>query len=186
MNLLKRLGWVAGGEPEPEAGAGDTETVRKIVARLEALPPERARYVAAFAYVLSRVAHADLSITAEETAKMEEIVRRLGHLPEDQTVLVVEIAKGQSRLFGGTENYLVTRELAGIATPEQKHELLDCLFAVAAADGGISSPEEVQIRQIANELGFTHEEFVTARSEWRDHRDVLKGLPGSKGLPGRE
>lgn len=182
MNLLKRLGWVGGGgEPEPEAagaGAGDTETVRKIVARLEALPPERARYVAAFAYVLSRVAHADLSITADETAKMEEILRRLGHLPEDQAVLVVEIAKGQSRLFGGTENYLVTRELAGIASPEQKHELLDCLFAVAAADGGISSPEEVQIRQIANELGFTHEEFVAARSEWREHRDVLKGLPG--------
>jgi uncharacterized tellurite resistance protein B-like protein len=185
MNLLKRLGWVAGDEPEPEAAAaGDTETVRKIVARLEALPPERARYVAAFAYVLSRVAHADLSITAEETAKMEEIVRRDGHLPADQAVLVVEIAKAQSRLFGGTENYLVTRELAGIAGPEQKRELLDCLFAVAAADGGISSPEEVQIRQVANELGFTHEEFVAARAAWREHRDVLKGLPGSSGLPG--
>lgn len=180
MSLLRFLGLGGAGEEEAAAaaGAGDTETVRKIVARLEALPPERARYVAAFAYVLSRVAHADLSISADETAKMEEIVRRLGHLPEDQAVLVVEIAKGQSRLFGGTENYLVTRELAAIASAEQKRELLDCLFAVAAADGGISSPEEVQIRQVSNELGFTHEEFVAARSVWRDHRDVLKGLPG--------
>lgn len=180
MSLWKRLGFVAADAPDAgePAGGGDTETVRKIVARLEALPPERARYVAAFAYVLSRVAHADMSITADETAKMEEIVRRDGHLPPDQAVLVVEIAKAQSRLFGGTENYLVTRELAGIATPEQKHELLDCLFAVAAADGGISSAEEVQVRQVANELGFTHEEFVAARAEWREHRDVLRGLPG--------
>jgi len=182
MNLLRRLGFgAAGGGERGDAAAGaagETETVRKIVARLEALPPERARYVAAFAYVLSRVAHADLSVTADETAKMEEIVRRLGHLPEEQAVLVVEIAKAQSRLFGGTENYLVTRELAGLATAEQKRELLDCLFAVAAADGGISSPEEAQIRQVASELGFALEDFVAARSAWREHRDVLRGLPG--------
>ena len=183
MNLVRRLGFGGGGGgagagDEAAAGAGETESVRKIVARLEALPPERARYVAAFAYVLSRVAHADLAITADETAKMEEIVRRHGHLPEDQAVLVVEIAKAQSRLFGGTENYLVTRELAGLATAEQKRELLDCLFAVAAADGGISSPEEAQIRQVASELGFQLEDFVAARAEWREHRDVLRGLPG--------
>lgn len=180
MNLLRRLGFGGGGEADEAAagGAGDTETVRKIVARLEALPPERARYVAAFAYVLSRVAHADLAITAEETAKMEEIVHRLGHLPEEQAVLAVEIAKAQSRLFGGTENYLVTRELSGLATPEQKRELLDCLFAVAAADGGISSPEEAQIRQVASELGFGLEEFVAVRRAWSEHRDVLRGLPG--------
>ena len=180
MNLLRWLGFdaAAGGGEEAADSAGDTETVRKIVARLEALPAERARFVAAFAYVLSRVAHADLDITAEETGKMEEILRGDGHLPEDQAVLVVEIAKAQSRLFGGTENYLVTRELAGLATAEQRREVLDCLFAVAAADGGISSPEEAQIRQVASELGFSHGEYVAARAAWREHRDVLKGLPG--------
>jgi uncharacterized tellurite resistance protein B-like protein len=180
MDLLRWLG-LGGAEARDETrgeAAGDTETVRKIVARLDALPPERARYVAAFAYVLSRVAHADLTITADETRAMEEIVRRFGHLPEEQAVLVVEIAKAQSRLFGGTENFLVTREFAGLAGPGERRELLDCLFAVAAADGGISSPEEAQIRQIASELDFSHREYVEARSAWSEHRDVLKGLPG--------
>ena len=51
----------AGGSPAAEP-AGDTETVRAIVRELEALPPERARYVAAFAFILARVAHADLEI----------------------------------------------------------------------------------------------------------------------------
>ena len=31
---------------------GETESVRRIAARLEALPPARARFVAAFAYLL--------------------------------------------------------------------------------------------------------------------------------------
>jgi uncharacterized tellurite resistance protein B-like protein len=176
VDLLSRLGF--GGSAPSAEESGDTETVRKIVRRLEALSPERARYVAAFAYVLSRVAHADLEITPDETRKMEEIVRRDGHLPEDQAVLVVEIAKAQSRLFGGTENFLVTREFAGLAGREQRRELLDCLFAVAAADGGISSPEEAQIRQIASELGFSHREYVEARSAWSGHREVLRGLAG--------
>lgn len=153
-----------------------TDTVRRIAAELEALPPERARYIAAFAYVLSRVAHADLDVSKDETREMEKIVRRFGHLPEDQAVLVVEIAKSQARLFGETENYLVTRELDELATREQKEEILDCLFAVSAADDSISSTEETHIRQIASELGFSHKEYVQARSDWSDKREVLKGL----------
>jgi len=135
-----------------------------------------ARFVAAFAYILGRVAHADLHISEEETRKMEEIVHSLGHLPEDQSVLVVQIAKSQNRLFGGTENYLVTREFMEISRPEQRQELLDCLFAVSASDDSISGVEEAQIRQIASELGFSHRDFVTARSAYNQHREVLKPL----------
>ena len=153
-----------------------TDTVRKIVAELEALEPEKAGYIAAFAYIMGRVAHADRKISAEETQAMEEIVCKLGHLPEAQAVLVVEIAKSQNRLFGGTENFLVTREFAEISTPDQRQELLDCLFAVSAADESISSVEEAQIRQIASELGFSHREYIEARSVYSQHREVLKRL----------
>jgi hypothetical protein len=37
---------------------------------------------------------------------------------------------------GGTEDYLVTREFREISTPAQRRELLDCLFAAAAATRG--------------------------------------------------
>lgn len=163
-----------------ESGAGETETVRKIVRELEALPAGEARRIAAFAYILSRVAHADLDISEEETREMERIVTEVGHVPEAQAVLVVQIAKSQSRLFGGTENFLVTREFKDLATVEQRRELLDCLFAVSAADDSITGPEEAQIRQIAEELGFTHGDYIDARSVWSHKRSVLKGLPGSK------
>lgn len=174
MSILKRLL----GNADQVTPESEVEAVRRIARELEAMEPGRARYVAAFAYLLSRVANADLSVSEEETLKMERIVQALGHMPPDQAALVVEIAKAQNRLFGGTENFLVTRELRDLATREQCMELLDCLFAVSAADESISGAEETQIRQIASELGFTHAELVQARSAYNDKREILKGLPG--------
>ena len=176
-SILKALGLGTTTETAPERS---TETVRKIVSELEAMEPARARYVAAFAYILGRVAHADLDISEHETHKMEEIVHGLGHLPEDQSVLVVQIAKSQNRLFGGTENFLVTREFVEISSLEQRQELLDCLFAISAADRSISGVEEAQIRQIASELGFSHSDYVAARSVYNEHREVLKPLLGDE------
>lgn len=157
----------------------DTETVRKIVARLEALPPEQARYVAAFAFILARVANADLEITEDETRDMEQLVMQYGGLPEDQAVLAVHLAKSQQVLFGGTENFLVTREYAEIASHEEKERLLHCLFAVAAADGSISVAEENEISRIAEELGIDRHELIEIRSGYNDKRSVLQNLPGA-------
>lgn len=173
MGILDLLG-LKKDEVRPEGG--DTTTVRRIVAELESFDTEKARFVAAFAYILGRVAHADLDISDDETRTMERIVHSLGHLPEEQAILVVQIAKSQHRLFGGTENFLVTREFRDLSTDTQRLELLDCLFAVSAADQSISGAEETQIRQIASELGFSHRQFVDARAEWSEHREVLKDL----------
>ena len=43
-----------------------------------------------------------------------------------------------------------------------------------AAAAAITGDEEAQIRQIANELGFEHSEFVQARLAYSDKRTVLK------------
>jgi uncharacterized tellurite resistance protein B-like protein len=153
---------------------GDTDTVRRIVSELEQLDATRARFLAAFAYVLSRVAGADLHISDVETNKMVDLLRRAGHLPEAQAVLVVQIAKSQHRLFGGTENYLVTREFREIASDAERRELLECLFALSAADDAISGEEENQIRQIASELGFSHPEYIQARLAYSDKRTVFR------------
>lgn len=155
-------------------GHGDTDTVRRIVDELDRLEPSRARYLAAFAYVLSRVAAADLDVSRVETETMVEILQRVGRLPEAQAVLVVEIAKAQNRLFGGTEDFLVTREFRGIASETQRGELLNCLFAVSTADNAISAEEEAKIWQIASELGFSHADYVAVRLVYSDKRTVFR------------
>jgi uncharacterized tellurite resistance protein B-like protein len=164
----------ARGAAAPGGPAADTETVRKISAALDQLEPERARYIAAFAYILSRVARADLSISDDETRTMERVVAEKGVLPEAQAVMVVQMAKTQNILFGGVENFLVTREFERIATHEQKIALLHCLFAVSAADRSISSAEDTTIRKIAGELNLDHADFVAVKSAYVDRLATRK------------
>ena len=168
------LDWLRGLTERTDTAEGDTETVRRIVQELDRLEPARARFLAAFAYVLSRVAGADSHFSDEETAKMVDLVARSGHLPEAQAIVVVEIAKRQNTMFGGTENFLVTREFRELATDAERRDLLDCLFAVSAADHSVTLDEESQIWQTASELGFTHDEYIAVRLKYSDKRSVMR------------
>jgi uncharacterized tellurite resistance protein B-like protein len=177
MSVAKLLGLLKGQSEVSSAASSssaNTETVRKIVRELDKMEPERARYVAAFAYLLSRVARADMNISEVETEQMEKQVVRLSGLPEEQAILVVQIAKSQATLFGGTENFLVTQEFNKMASQEQKLSLLQCLFAVSAADQSISNVEDREIREITNELQLTHQDFINARLMYKDYLAVLK------------
>ena len=171
MSVLRKLF----GAPEAETrGPGETETVRRIAEALDRMEPDKARYIAAFAYILSRVAHADSQVSDEEVHVMESVVMLAGQLPEDQAILVVQMAKQRNQLFGATENFLVTREFNRIAEREQKLNLLHCLFSVSAVHDEISTPEDNEIRQIASELGLDHREFIAVRSTFRDRLRVLR------------
>jgi uncharacterized tellurite resistance protein B-like protein len=162
---------------EQPSGSSETATVRKIVDALDRLPEAEARRIAAFAYVLSRVARADLEISSAETRAMERIVHELGGLTEEQAILVVQMAKTQSLLFAGTENFLVTREYNRLVSHDEKLGLLECLFAVSAADQSISAVEDHEIRRIASELQLEHGDFIAARAAFRQYLAVLKAPP---------
>jgi len=164
---------------EREKSSSETETVRKITQALDRLEPERAKYIAAFAYLLGRAARADLNISPEEARVMERIVMEHGGLPEEQAIIVIQIAKAQNILFGGTENYLVSREFKEMSGYPERMALLDCLFAVAAADESISTIEDNEISQIADELRIEHRDFISIRLKYRDSLAVFKDSPRS-------
>jgi uncharacterized tellurite resistance protein B-like protein len=174
VSILQR--WLGG---QTRSETGDTEVVRRIAARLSQLPPDRASWLAAFAFVLARVANADLRITESETDAMQTLVAEVAGIRSDEAALAVEIAKSQQRLLGGTENYVVTREFRELSDRAQRTRLLECLFAVAAADGTISSEESTEIAKIADELGFTRAEMIALRTPWLDKLSALRDLPKS-------
>ena len=157
-------------------GDGETATVRRIVARLEALPRDQAQFLAGFAYVMSRAAQADLDISDAETTVMEQSIVELGGLDEAQAVLVVEMAKIQARAEGSTEDFLVTRELARVATEEQKLAVLRCCFAVGAADDSISADEASIVNEIARELGLSREQLNAVREEFVERLSAIQAL----------
>lgn len=181
LDFLKRPDSVPAVGPET-SGRSDTDVdaVRRIVGELDAMPPPRARWVAAFAYLLGRVAHADLDISEEETTAMVRLLREIGELEEGQAVLVAEIAKRQNQLFGGTENFLVAREFRDLADVEERRRLLACLLGVAAADESISSIEEREVKRVADELGLDRDDYIEALSKFSEHREVLRGLGGAE------
>jgi uncharacterized tellurite resistance protein B-like protein len=150
----------------------ESAPLRETLDALDHLEPDRARFLAAFAYLLGRVAHADQHVSPEETRAMEALVRDEGRLSQDQAMVVTQLAKTGNLLFGGTANFLVAREFSALATYDQKLALMRCLFALSATDASISTAEESEIHRIANELRIDHPDLVALRVSHRRH------LPG--------
>ena len=167
MSLWKWLGVEA-----PADGSG-SEAVAEIERALSMLEPDRARFLACFAYILTRSSRADHEVTAEEAALMERIVADRGGIPPEQAAIVVRIARTSAVRSAGTDDFIVTREFNAIATHEQKLALLDCLFAVSAADRSILTVEDNEIRRIANELKLEHGEYIAVRSRYLQNLKVL-------------
>ena len=167
MALLKWLGITGGGEPSDDNQLGGIEQA------LAAHGPERARFLALFAYILTRVARADHQITDGEARVMERIIAGHAGIDEGQAELVVRIARtaGHSR---GTDDYLITREFERTATREEKLAILDSLFEIAAADSSILTVEDNEVRRVASELKLEHAEYIAARQQYLGHLNVLK------------
>jgi hypothetical protein len=70
----------------------------------------------------------------------------------------LEVARGEA--FGGPG--------------EERVALLHCCSGVAAADNEISPSEEAELRQITNELGLEHADFIAARTAHRDAVPLLR------------
>jgi uncharacterized tellurite resistance protein B-like protein len=172
MSILAWLGLDSRAAPD-----GESAVVRRIVAELESMDRASARRLALFAFLLARVANVDLDVAQGESAEMERLVGEQGGLTPAQAALVVEIAKAENRLLGSTHNFLAARELRDLATPEQRLDLLRALFAVAAADGSISTAEEEEIRVISRTLLLDEREYLAIRAGFSDRRAVLQGWP---------
>jgi len=172
--ILDSLGLAA--LPGGGAEAATSPAVQAVADRLQGLAPERARLVAALALVLARVARADTVASGRELAAIAAILQEHGGLTADQAGLVSELVSHRQQLFGVSDAYLATREFKRLASARELDCILRCLFAIGAADDSITLVEEEEVRQVASELGFTHEQFVAARGAFRDQREVLRGL----------
>lgn len=176
MVLRKLFASQPGDSPSAAPDAAETATVRRIVRELDQIEPERRRFLAGFAYVLSRAAHSDLVIKEDELRLMERIVAEIGGLPEAQAVLVIEIARNQTELYSGTEDYLVTREFNRVATDEERRAVVEACFAVVAADHEITSEEYAELTQIADELNLSRPQLNEIRNEYRDHLTAIQRM----------
>jgi tellurite resistance protein len=165
----------------PQPATDDSESIRRISGQIEALPIDQRRFVAGFAYVLARAAHADLEITQAELQYMEKAVIEVGHLSEAEAVLVVEMARNMTELYGPTDDYVVTRDFANRSTREQREDLLRTAFSVGATDDSINAAESAELNEIGKELGFRADEVDAVRDEFRDQLAALQAMRAARG-----
>ena len=136
MSLKSIRAWLGVGAPEEQEFA----PLRETLEALDHLEPDRARFLAAFAYLVGRVAHADLQVSAEETRAMEELVREQGQLTQEQAMVVVQLAKTSNLLFGGSANFLVAKQFSELATYDQKLALMRAMLADDAEVRDLAEP----------------------------------------------
>lgn len=145
----------------------ETETVADIATVLTGLSPERARLLAAFTYLLGRVAFADHEVTAEERAVMEARLATEADVSAEQAQRMVQLAVDATGSHGAAEDYQVAREFELLATRDEKLQLLRALFAVSAQHG-IATVEETEISRIASVLRLERADVAALRLEFRD------------------
>ena len=151
----------------------ESDAIASLAQGMGNVPPDRARYIAGFALLLSRIAAADHEVTAQEATMLERVVCEKTGLPADQAALVVDRARAHQQRHGGTDDFLVTRELTERWSYDEKLAILDCLFAVAVADERIRAQESNEIGRIANELRIEQKDLAKVRHRYRDRLAVL-------------
>ena len=71
----------------------------------------------------------------------------------------------------------MARTYRELSTDEERQRLVRCLYAVAAADSSVTTPEDNEIFEIATEIGMGRTDVVALRAEFKEHLAVLKALP---------
>ena len=179
MSFLRRFFVLEGVVPPPPAtpgSAAEVEMVHAIIARLNNLPPDRARFVACAAYVVARAASADAHVSDAASKYMEDVLVKQSGLDAAEAALVVETAKLQALTTGGTDDYLVTREFREVSTIEQRLDILRACFAVAAIDGTIDAAESFTLDEIALELNLEPMQLASLRGEFADRFSAVQAM----------
>jgi uncharacterized tellurite resistance protein B-like protein len=170
LRFLGLSGLEAGREAEPAS-------LRELIRSLEDVPADQARLVAAFAYLLARVAGADLETVDHER---ETITRRLSEfaaLDRDQADRLAEAAIAMSERHGASDDHLVARAFRDMSDHDERIRLVRCLFAIAAADETITALEDNEIFEVATAIGVARGDVVAVRSEWKAYLGSMRALP---------
>lgn len=167
--LLSALGLQHDGPPP-----GADPFLCRLQEQLQQLGPQRLEYLAGFAGQLARVAHADNGISAAEATVIAAQLCEQAGLTDAEAGIVVDLLRQEFDVLRSVQPYVLNRAVNAQASPAAKETLIDCLYAVAAADRLVSDVEEQEIRRIATALLIPHGALMDIRARYRDRIEVLQ------------
>lgn len=125
------------------------------------IPADEARKLALAGGILATLAHVDANVADAERERIVAALEQGWGISHDRAVLVAEAAIEESK--ANLDPYVLTYAFAQSASVEERVRFLDALFAVAAADGGISSEESSEISRITQAIRLEQRHFVAAK-----------------------
>jgi uncharacterized tellurite resistance protein B-like protein/DnaJ-domain-containing protein 1 len=125
------------------------------------IPAEEARKLALAGGILATVARVDANVAEAERERIVAALEQGWGISRERAVLVAEAAIEESK--ANLDPYTLTYAFSQSASVEERVGFLDALFAVAAADGAISSEESAEISRITNAIRLEQRHFVEAK-----------------------
>ena len=113
------------------------------------------------AALLIETARADFTHDAEEQAALEQLLSSSLKLDTNQVhQLIVATDK---KVDEATSLYEFTREINDHFTPDQKAQLIRSMWTVAYADGKLGKYEEHLIRNVADLIYVSHQDYIRSK-----------------------
>jgi uncharacterized tellurite resistance protein B-like protein len=107
------------------------------------------------------VAHADGDIHERELAEIRRQLDKRGNFEDFDLDLLTAII--QEEAVRGLDRYRLLTEYTRGATIDDRIELLDLLFTVAAADDGLTHAELEELRSMSSGLNLSHRQYIAAK-----------------------
>jgi DnaJ like chaperone protein len=124
-------------------------------------------FAAAVVALAAKMAKADGKITLDEAAAF----RAAFPIAPDERALFDRLFKLAQETVHGYESYAKRIGRRYVSKPCLLEDVLDILFAVAAADGAITEREEAYLSRVAEHFGFTETEFARLSAPYFPDRE---------------
>jgi uncharacterized tellurite resistance protein B-like protein len=148
------------------------QTVAKAMAGAD---DDTVRIVSATAALLLCVAYADKDYADSEERVLRDTLGRIQGLDGLGVEAIAKVLREHVVTITSAEAGGFARELLELTADDFRHQLLDVLVDLAAADDEITVTETNLLRAIVPALGLTQEDYIASQQRHRDKLAVLKG-----------
>lgn len=125
------------------------------------LPNQELRRLSLAAGLMARVAHVDDAVSEHEKEAIAQTLVSGWDVDPQAAEFVAEVAIDE--ISPEMDYYRLTRSFFEQTSEAERIRFLDVLFAVAAADGFVSSPEIEEIRALSLGFKLPHKTFIEAK-----------------------
>lgn len=147
---------------------------RKFSEHFPKMDENRVTALTCISGLLAKVAYVDFQVHPDEVENMKKALIHWSKLTEEEAQFVAEIAVTEIKSLSSHDNRKYCKPLVEIFSVDERFEVLETLFELAASDGIVELAESNEINYISKALVLEHKYFVAAKAQVREFLATLK------------